>query len=56
MPKYNLIKSMGPDHDKVFEISVSINGEIKGIGIGKSKKEAEKNAAKKALEGIRNGK
>ena len=56
MPEYNLVRAMGPDHDKVFEISVSINGEIKGIGIGKSKKEAEKNAAKKALEGIKNGK
>lgn len=56
MPEYNLVRAMGPDHDKVFEISVSIKGEIKGIGIGKSKKEAEKNAAKKALEGIKNGK
>ena len=49
MPEYNLIKTSGPDHDKVFEISVSWNNEIHGIGIGKSKKEAEKHAAKEAL-------
>ena len=47
MPEYNLIS--GPDHDKVFEMSVSWNNEIHGIGIGKSKKEAEKHAAKEAL-------
>ena len=49
MPEYNLIKTSGPDHDKVFEMSVSWNNEIHGIGIGKSKKEAEKYAAKEAL-------
>ena len=49
MPEYNLIKTSGPDHDKVFEMSVSWNNEIHGIGIGKSKKEAEKHAAKEAL-------
>lgn len=49
MPEYNLIKTNGPDHDKVFEMSVSWNNEIHGIGIGKSKKEAEKHAAKEAL-------
>ena len=49
MHEYNLIKTSGPDHDKVFEMSVSWNNEIHGIGIGKSKKEAEKHAAKEAL-------
>lgn len=49
MPEYNLIKTSGPDHDKVFEISVSWNDKIYGTGIGKSKKEAEKHAAKEAL-------
>ena len=49
MPEYKLLNTKGPDHDKVFEMSVSWNNEIHGIGIGKSKKEAEKHAAKEAL-------
>ena len=49
MPEYKLLSTKGPDHDKVFEMSVSWNNEIHGIGIGKSKKEAEKHAAKEAL-------
>ena len=49
MPEYNLIKTSGPDHDKIFEMSVSWNNTVHGIGIGKSKKEAEKHAAKEAL-------
>ena len=49
MPEYNLIKTSGPDHDKIFEMSVSWNNAVHGIGIGKSKKEAEKHAAKEAL-------
>jgi ribonuclease-3 len=46
------LQEEGPDHDKRFQASVSIGGEVKGIGWGKSKKEAEQEAAKKALEGL----
>ena len=49
MPEYNLVKTSGPDHDKIFEMSVSWNDKIHGIGTGKSKKEAEKHAAREAL-------
>jgi ribonuclease-3 len=49
-PQYRVLKESGPDHDKRFQASVVINGEVKGIGWGKSKKEAEQEAAKKALE------
>jgi ribonuclease-3 len=49
-PKYHVLKGLGPDHDKLFQASVTIAGEVKGIGWGKSKKEAEQEAAKKALE------
>ena len=49
MPEYKLLNTKGPDHDKVFEMSVSWNNAVHGIGIGKSKKEAEKHAAKEAL-------
>jgi ribonuclease-3 len=49
-PKYSLIRETGPDHDKVFEISLTIAGTITTTGAGKSKKEAEQRAAQKALE------
>lgn len=49
--QYKIIKETGPDHDKIFESEVSLNGKILARGKGKSKKEAEMQAAKKALEG-----
>jgi ribonuclease III len=51
-PQYEVVEEFGPDHDKRFQISVIIGGEVKGIGWGKSKKEAEQEAAQKALEDI----
>ena len=51
-PQYRVVKESGPDHDKRFEASVVIGGDVKGIGHGKSKKEAEQEAAKKALESL----
>ena len=54
MPEYELIRTAGPDHDKIFEISVKLNDKIIGNGSGKSKKEAEKNAAKEALKFVEN--
>jgi dsRNA-specific ribonuclease len=49
-PQYRVLKESGPDHDKRFQASVVIHGEVKGVGWGKSKKEAEQEAAKNALE------
>lgn len=46
---YKLVGQHGPDHDKTFTVEVWINREIKGIGIGKSKKSAEQAAAKEAI-------
>ena len=40
----------GPEHNKSFEVGVRINGELLGIGFGKSKKKAEQKAAKIAIE------
>jgi ribonuclease-3 len=51
-PQYRVVKESGPDHDKQFQASVIIGGEVKGTGWGKSKKEAEQEAAKNALEGL----
>lgn len=49
-PKYMPLRETGPDHDKVFEISLTVAGKITTTGAGKSKKEAEQQAARKALE------
>ena len=46
---YQLVGAKGPDHDKIFDTTVLINGVVTGEGSGKSKKEAEQNAAKQAL-------
>lgn len=51
-PRYRVLMESGPDHDKRFQASVTVGEEVKGTGWGKSKKEAEQEAAKKALEGI----
>ena len=48
--EYNTVKEEGPAHDKTFTMSVSIDGIVYGTGIGSSKKEAEQEAAKEALE------
>ncbi|WP_458700240.1 ribonuclease III [Sulfurospirillum sp. 1307] len=49
-PEYKLESSSGPDHKKEFEISVNIHGKLIAKAKGKSKKEAQQNAAKIALE------
>ena len=49
---YELTGEHGPDHEKSFTVSVSLNGEIIGAGTGKSKKTAEQEAAKTAFFGI----
>jgi ribonuclease III len=46
IPEYQLIRESGPDHQKVFEVEVRIQGRIQGRGIGHSKKAAEQEAAK----------
>ncbi len=50
--RYELIAESGPDHDKVFTMVVIINGKPAGEGSGKSKKEAEQQAAKAALSSL----
>jgi len=48
-PTYTLIGSSGPDHDKVFEVAVMLNDKEISRAKGKSKKEAQQDAAKIAL-------
>ena len=50
--RYTVVDEKGPDHDKVFLAQVSHDGKVLGQGSGKSKKEAEQNAANDALEQI----
>jgi ribonuclease-3 len=49
LPTYELIEESGEEHNKIFKIGVFINNKLYGIGIGKSKKEAEKEAAKNTI-------
>lgn len=46
---YNVIKEYGPDHNKTFQVKVSLGNEVLGEGLGHSKKDAEQCAAKNAL-------
>ena len=50
--KYTITKEKGPDHDKTFEAEVECDGRFLAKGEGKSKKEAQMQAAKKALENL----
>ncbi|KAB0613674.1 ribonuclease III [Campylobacter hyointestinalis] len=51
-PKYELVSSSGPDHKKVFEMAVYLDGKELARSFGSSKKEAEQSAALKVLQGI----
>jgi len=50
--KYTIIDEKGPDHDKSFTAQVEFNGKILASGTGRSKKDAEMEAARKALENL----
>ena len=47
---YTLTGESGPDHDKKFDVAVSLNGKVVGSGSGSSKKRAEQMAAASAIE------
>ena len=53
--RYEVVDETGPDHDKKFTVSVWRNVTHLADGIGRSKKAAEQNAAKKALEKLKQG-
>lgn len=48
-PIYKIIDEKGPDHAKEFTATVSLDGKVIGQGSGRTKKDAEKEAAKEAL-------
>lgn len=49
-PVYQTLSEVGPDHAKIFEIAVIINGQQLALGQGRNKQEAEQKAAQKAIE------
>ncbi len=51
-PTYHVLKTHGPEHAKVFEVEVRMNGKILAVAQGSSKKEAEQNAARAAIETV----
>ena len=55
IPTYKLVKKSGNEHNPIFTMSLIINNEIISNGEGSSKKQAEQNAAKTALEFLNKG-
>ena len=49
---YQMVGEKGPDHDKEFFVEVSLNGTVVGKGSGSSKKRAEQDAARAAMEAL----
>jgi ribonuclease-3 len=51
-PTYRTVNAVGPDHAKEFTVDVSVNGDVIGRGSGRSKRQAEMQAARAALQNI----
>ena len=56
LPEYNFVSKTGPEHEPIFKISVNHSDDLIVIGEGKSKQDAEVNAAKLLLKKIENKK
>ena len=54
-PTYSLVDASGPDHDRAFVAEIRIGGRLYGRGPGKSKKQAQQQAALQALADIETG-
>ena len=54
-PAYHIVDQSGPDHDKVFTVDVAAAGRVLGQASGRSRKEAEQQAARRALEALDEG-
>ncbi len=53
LPEYRVVGASGPDHQKLFRVEVSVQGEALGEASGRTKKEAEQDAARLALACLR---
>jgi ribonuclease III len=52
-PVYRVVSETGPDHEKVFITEIAVGGKVLGKGEGRSKKQSEQHAARKALEALK---
>ena len=52
-PRYRVVSEVGPDHEKTFEVEVSIGAELYARATGRNKKEAEQAAARATLDMLR---
>jgi ribonuclease-3 len=53
LPRYRTVETRGPVHDRIYVVSVEVGGMTLGHGEGRSKKQAQKRAAREALEKIK---
>ena len=53
LPEYRLVGAVGPDHQKQFQVELVVKGESIASAVGPSKKEAEQEAARAALEALK---
>ncbi len=49
LPRYEIVSVNGPEHEPTFKVRIVFRGKVLGVGMGRNKKEAEKNAAREAL-------
>jgi ribonuclease III len=49
---YNVTEESGPPHDRIFDVAASVEGKVIGTGNGRSKKLAEQQAARRAVEAL----
>ena len=47
---YDVVREQGPAHDRTFTVDATVDGEVVGTGSGRSKKAAEQEAARAALD------
>ena len=52
LPEYNVVRTEGKEHNKMFYVDVILNAGIAGSGHGKTIKEAEQMAAQQAIENL----
>ncbi len=52
-PVYRIVRETGPDHNKIFEVSVHVHNEYKAAAKGRTKKEAEQKAAEQIVESLK---
>jgi ribonuclease-3 len=52
-PEYHVVDATGPDHEKLFQVEVLVDGRALGVGVGPSRRIAETAAAQRAIETLR---